>query len=208
MIPAARRRRGQPHDTLRLTIGSLVLCALTVTGCTEASQEGPTVPSASSSTADTSPPTAELPQRPEIEKPMAPEGIDDEGNDAAMDAAIYFLEIFNYATATGDVDDFADLSTESCKFCADTVENLDGVYTVGGWRTGGNVTHGNPWTYTDLATPELVPVIMDATRHEVQTFDQSNELVGVHEPIEMLLELSMARDQDRWLVEAVKIERK
>ena len=53
--------------------------------------------------------------------------------DGAEAAGVYFLELFYYALATGDLQIWEEMSGETCGFCATTHENITEVYEAGGY---------------------------------------------------------------------------
>jgi hypothetical protein len=59
---------------------------------------------------------------------------------AAVDAAIYFKDLYNYALATGDVAEWRALAGPECGFCSGIADDIEKVYSAGGHYEGGDIT--------------------------------------------------------------------
>ncbi|SDM23317.1 DUF6318 family protein [Actinomyces ruminicola] len=53
--------------------------------------------------------------------------------DGAAEAATYFLNLFPYVFATGDLDNFKDMSEDDCEFCNKVINNATTRHDAGGW---------------------------------------------------------------------------
>ncbi|WP_157732612.1 DUF6318 family protein [Cellulomonas sp. PSBB021] len=70
-------------------------------------------------------------------RPTALDGPPSE--ESAAEAAKYFLALFPYVFATGDLAEWRAMSGESCKYCAGTVEQVETEQAAGKRRTGGRI---------------------------------------------------------------------
>lgn len=121
----------------------MTLCALA--GCTGETDDPPTTPdvtSAAPSPSETPSPT------PTPDAAMPPERPDMSRVDAAgaQATATYFLELYPYVLATGDLTEWDALSHPECIFCASVRQGVLDLQAEGQHSTGGLVTLGNPGT--------------------------------------------------------------
>lgn len=70
--------------------------------------------------------------------PVRPAGLDGPATeDSAGDVGRYFLQLFPYALATGDLEEWDALSGEECKYCAHLRALVTDVHEAGNHGTGG-----------------------------------------------------------------------
>lgn len=62
------------------------------------------------------------------------------GSSAGMDAATYFIDLFNYALASGDTSEWRALTDPACEFCTRLADHIEGAYADGGHIEGGQVS--------------------------------------------------------------------
>ena len=95
------------------------------------------------------------------------------GNNAgALAAATYFMELYNYVNATGDLTEWDAVSDPGCEYCAAVHDDVEGTYDAGGRFDGGEITvsggtvvgfeeslriHGVQFAYATAATSQLNP---------------------------------------------------
>lgn len=63
----------------------------------------------------------------------------DQGRDGALAAAVYFVELYDYALASGDVEAWRAVAGQTCQYCASTAEDIERVYGAGGRYVDGRV---------------------------------------------------------------------
>lgn len=78
-------------------------------------------------------------QPPEVEAPERPAEMDEETVDGAIAAAKYFVELYPYIYATGDLAEWDALSDDGCEFCNNSRELALDLTDDGGYATGGAV---------------------------------------------------------------------
>ena len=86
-------------------------------------------------------------------RPERPAEADQHDMAGAVAAAEYFITLYPYVYATGDLTDFRAMSAATCKFCESVIANTTSMHTAGGWE--------DPWehhtTFTsitaDISTP-------------------------------------------------------
>lgn len=138
-------RRWMPRATRRVAVlvGTVVSvgAVVSVSACTGAAPEPPTTTpvttsaEATSAEATTSPsPTPTAPA-----EPAKPASWTTGSDDAAVDAAAYFMDLYNYVRATGDLTEWDALSDPGCEFCTNTHTRVAEVYSADGRLEGGTV---------------------------------------------------------------------
>ena len=86
-------------------------------------------------------------------EPQRPAEADQHNLTGAIAAADYFITLYPYVYATGDLTAFRAMSDATCKFCDSVITNATSMHTAGGWE--------DPWehhtTFTsitaDISTP-------------------------------------------------------
>ncbi len=116
-----------------------VVSMLAIAGCTGDSEDPPTTPSPTSPAASPSE-TASPTPTPDAAAP--PERPDMSQVDAATAEAVatYFLELYPYVYATGDLTEWKALSHPECIFCASVISNVEEMVAKGNSASGGNIT--------------------------------------------------------------------
>lgn len=69
-------------------------------------------------------PSYSIPPRPEVEPPQEPVLTGDEATDAVK-VATYFMNLYPYSVATGDLGEWRGLSHPSCEFCAELIGDVE-----------------------------------------------------------------------------------
>ncbi|MCM3661451.1 DUF6318 family protein [Georgenia satyanarayanai] len=57
--------------------------------------------------------------------------------EGAEAAARYFMELYHYIFATGDLKEWQSMSGPDCRFCAGAAERVQELFADGGYATGG-----------------------------------------------------------------------
>ncbi|MCL3791845.1 hypothetical protein H6X68_04415 [Actinomyces sp. 186855] len=65
--------------------------------------------------------------------PERPEGMDKLSPEGARAAAEYFLSLYPYVYATGDLSDWQAMSDAGCVFCNNVITNVTELHSAGGW---------------------------------------------------------------------------
>lgn len=102
-------------------IGLIVTTGLALSACTSS----PPDPEASASSADEPTPVASASPSPTAPaKPERPEAMNRKDAEGAAAAAEYFIELYPYVMATGDIEEFESMSHRACGFCEDALEDI------------------------------------------------------------------------------------
>ncbi|MDD9207576.1 DUF6318 family protein [Georgenia sp. 10Sc9-8] len=138
---------------------AVVAGALLLAGCGSEAQPPPTEPPPDPATTSTpadeagdqasdtadepteaSSPDDAVPDRPVMDPPPRPEAMDDDGTAGAEAAAEYFISLYPYVYATGDLTEWRELSDPECVFCTSVIENVEELHDEGGYQVGGEIS--------------------------------------------------------------------
>ena len=85
--------------------------------------------------------------------PQRPAEADQHDMAGAVAAAEYFITLYPYVYATGDLTDFRAMSAATCKFCNTVITKVTDMHTAGGWE--------DPWehhiTFTSISDDPSTP---------------------------------------------------
>lgn len=73
-------------------------------------------------------------------EPVRPEAMDRDDAEGAQAAAEYFMALYGYIFATGDLSEWSEMSYEDCVFCAGAAERVAELHDDGGYAVGGEFT--------------------------------------------------------------------
>ena len=86
-------------------------------------------------------------------EPQRPARADQHDLTGAIAAAQYFITLYPYVYATGDLTAFRTMSDATCKFCDSVITNTTSMHTAGGWE--------DPWehhtTFTSITADVSTP---------------------------------------------------
>ena len=88
--------------------------------------------------------------------PAKPEEITQNTDDGAVATAKYAIELYNYAVATGNVDEYAKLCKGTHKSCATTPDVIKKMHANGGWVDKLQVTFTSGWVRKDIKDELIV----------------------------------------------------
>lgn len=146
--------------------GIVCVVALTLGACS--SDPAPREPSPSASAAAATP-TATPPT-------MPPQASEDSLEGAAAFVK-HYVDVFNYAAATGDVAELSRLSAATCDGCQRYIDLYRDTYEAGGyfkggdWRVGDMNLQSDPPDYYATVPVEVQPGTFRETKDESETSD-------------------------------------
>lgn len=139
-------------------------------------------------------------------EPGRREGMDERSPSGAAASAAYFLTLYPYVYATGDLTDWEEMSAEGCGFCSSVAESVNDLHSDGGWV--------DPWqpeiillSYgTDPSDPDRHVIEMkfsqpERTIHQGSTGNSSRE-----HAVEATVRAQMHWEGDRWIVEKGEVQ--
>lgn len=138
MAAVRRRRRSGRWSGLAVLVGALVLA-----GCGGGDEPEPDLaPTATTVTQETptaSPEPTAGPGPTPWPAPTRPATMERDDIEGAKAAAEYFLSLYPYVYATGDLDVWREMSHPECEFCRSVDENVDRIFGDGGYALGGEI---------------------------------------------------------------------
>ncbi|QDB80006.1 hypothetical protein FE251_11910 [Georgenia wutianyii] len=84
-------------------------------------------------------PTSPAPGPTPWPEPTRPAAMDRDDIEGAKAAAQYFLELYPYVYATGDLDEWRAMSGPECQFCEGAAERATELFSAGGYGVGGEI---------------------------------------------------------------------
>jgi len=183
--------------------GPVLVAALLVAGCT--GQQPPIAtstpalvtpyPSATTPAPDTQ--TALPPERPEAMTTPSPDG--------AAAAATYFVSLYPYVFATGDLTEWAALSADDCKYCLNTQASVEDQVMRGVKGEGSEIEVHNA-TGTELSPGDTYSADLEIT--QAPSFEVSHDGSRVPDGEGGTFAIHVALLwRDGWLVRAVDATR-
>ena len=134
-------------------------------------------------------------------EPQRPAEADQHDLTGAIAAADYFITLYPYVYATGDLTAFRAMSDATCKFCDSVITNATSMHTAGGWE--------DPWehhtTFTsitaDVSTPNryVVELHLVSDQHVAHNTGKSPVTVEAFE-VAVLVQV-LWKDGTGWIVE-------
>ena len=134
-------------------------------------------------------------------EPQRPAQADQHNLTGAIAAAQYFITLYPYVYATGDLTAFRAMSDATCKFCDSVITSATNMHTSGGWA--------DPWgqqiTFTsitaDVSTPNryVVELHLVSDQHVAHNTGKSPVTVEAFE-VAVLVQV-LWKDGTGWIVE-------
>ncbi|WP_279596161.1 DUF6318 family protein [Actinomyces bowdenii] len=154
-------------------------------------------------------PVAELPAEQEASRraalatalPERPAGMDENSPAGAIATAEYFVQLYPYVYATGDLEQWRAMSREDCVFCTSVIDNVTELHSKGGWR--------DPWVHTVTNTQYVEPgpgsdysrIDVVFNRDATYTYDGSGNAPDVADANGgVVLMLAMKYENGRWVI--------
>ena len=180
-----------------------VLSMLALAGCTGSSEDPPTTPSPTSPAASPSETPSPTPT-PDAATP--PERPDMSQVDAATAEAIarYFLELYPYVYATGDLTEWKALSHPECIFCASVITNVEEMVAAGEHWEGGLTTIDSTEVAAELA--EAFNVTATTTESRSHRVDRDGTTLQSSIGGSSTMHLVLTTDAGQWLVRGVEVD--
>ncbi|MFC7405673.1 DUF6318 family protein [Georgenia alba] len=140
---------------------------------------------------------------PETRHPEPGAAIARDDEHGAEEAARYFWSLYSYAYATGDLDEWRDLSHPECATCQTVVDRVTELHDAGGHAEGGmirlDVIEATPPGEGDL----YFNVHVEGTQEPLTHIGEGGDTLAESSGTEMNADMALARDADGWLVREV-----
>ncbi len=181
-------------------IGLIVTAGLALWACTGS----PGDPDASaSSTDDSTPVDSASPSPTAPDKPERPEAMNRKDAEGAAAAAEYFIELYPYVMATGDVEEFEAMSHKACGFCEDLAAQALAIREEGEIFAGGETSVQITKEYRRDEVTGIYPFDSRITQ-EAQTITAADGSVVLDADREVLeRRIEMGRRAGEWVMVTV-----
>jgi len=126
--------------------------------------------------------------------------------EGAATAATYFLNLYPYVYATGDLDAWQNMSDDNCEFCNSVINNVTELHDAGGWT--------DPWEqevtplgyWVDDTDPNRYVVRSQVHSHERDQHLNANEPpLHIDEADDIVL-IQLYWGGNNWSIEALEVE--
>ncbi|MBO9555756.1 DUF6318 family protein [Cellulomonas sp.] len=136
-------------------------------------------------------------------KPERPDAWDNVSVDGAIAVATYFMELYGYTYATGDLESWNGLSHPDCEFCASTRDGVNDLLSAGQLRDGGAVTIADP-SAREISPGELFSVDVAMTEAPARVVSVSGKALTDWAPgSRYQTNVLVLRDANRWWIRGV-----
>lgn len=142
---------------------------------------------------------------PEAVKPVEPEAMGLPGTEGAAAAAEYFLSLYPYVYATGDLAPLQSMIDPECVFCADVVADVTADVAAGLTTVGGTVTVEA--TRSTQISEEFYSIDLTVETDPSQAIDGTGGVVESFEAGSGTAVLVVLGAPGRWIIRAVALTR-
>ena len=191
---------------LAIVLGALAAgfaASIVLAGCSGEPSTPPTTPPATS-TAPSPTPTPTPTPTPDAAVP--PQRPDMSTVDAATAeaVAVYFLQLYPYVYATGDLSEWRELSHPECVFCASVITNVEQMLADGHTADGGMVSVRDVTSVQVSARHFTVELVL--TQSDGLEYDASGTVVDRSVGRDYLMTVSVLAEDGAWLIRGVDVE--
>ena len=139
--------------------------------------------------------------------PQKPENMDENSSEGAIATATYFVQLYPYVYATGDLEQWKSMSRQDCLFCNSVITNVKELHESGGWR--------DPWAQTVVQSgysdpgpgSEYSRVDIAFDRDTTYTYDGTGGEPEVAEPHSYtVIIFAMKYTDGHWVIRAGQVE--
>src|SRR5690625_2739076 len=186
-----------------VAMGAFALGALGACGATDEEPPDPP-PALTPSVMETTTAPAEESTKPEAtarslpDAPTKPPEMAGDDVDGAVAAAEYFLLLYPYVYATGDLDEWQAMSHPDCNFCASVISNVTDLHrSVDDFRGSritiiesfGDISAESPYYFVDLQIAVSSGEVTLGDTNEIRAFGEGERGAAV----------AVLREGDRWI---------
>ncbi|MFD1504701.1 hypothetical protein FE374_12175 [Georgenia yuyongxinii] len=196
------RRRAMAHAVAVVAaVMMLAACSANADPAEPTPSSATMSPEPSESTESTE--TADL--TPEVEKPTPPDAMRRDDVAGAEAAAQYFLELYPYVYATGDLAEWEAMSHPDCTFCASASESARKLTQEGGHQAGGRLV----FNFLDSRAPssdgDFFVVWLDAHEEALRRVDSSGLVIASHDGTLVEFDVALLNQETKWLVRGIDV---
>jgi len=124
--------------------------------------------------------------------------------DGAVAAAHYFLELYSYSMATGDLDAWRAMSADDCKMCNNVIGQVEDLVAIG------HTVFSDPLESPIANGMEVVPselygADLDVTQGAWKEIDGAGNVVDSGPPSAAYMQFTIGWGPDGWIVRQVDV---
>ena len=139
--------------------------------------------------------------------PERPENMDEDSPEGAVATGSYFVQLYPYVYATGDLEQWRAMTRQDCLFCGSVITNVTSLHDSGGWK--------DPWVHTITETgysdpgpgSEYSRVDVTFDREATYTYDGTGAEPEVAEPHSgTVIIFAMKYVEGHWVIREGQVE--
>ena len=139
--------------------------------------------------------------------PERPGNMDEDSPEGAVATGSYFVQLYPYVYATGDLEQWRAMTRQDCLFCGSVITNVTSLHESGGWR--------DPWSQNIVKTTYLDPgpgseysrVDVTFDREATYTYDGTGAEPEVAEPHSgTVIIFAMKYVEGHWVIREGQVE--
>ena len=139
--------------------------------------------------------------------PERPGNMDEDSPEGAVATGSYFVQLYPYVYATGDLEQWRAMTRQDCLFCGSVITNVTSLHDSGGWR--------DPWSQNIVKTTYLDPgpgseysrVDVTFDREATYTYDGTGAEPEVAEPHSgTVIIFAMKYVEGHWVIREGQVE--
>lgn len=139
--------------------------------------------------------------------PERPVNMDEDSPEGAVATGSYFVQLYPYVYATGDLEQWRAMTRQDCLFCGSVITNVTSLHESGGWR--------DPWSQNIVKTTYLDPgpgseysrVDVTFDREATYTYDGTGAEPEVAEPHSgTVIIFAMKYVEGHWVIREGQVE--
>ncbi|WP_127572823.1 DUF6318 family protein [Georgenia faecalis] len=138
--------------------------------------------------------------------PERPDSMDRDDVVGAKAAAQYFIEMYPYVYATGDLEEWVAMAHEDCQFCANVVANVTAIHADGGYGVGGDIVVEDVRAMEPGAETEYFRVGLQVTEAPSVVYTEIGSVQSSTSGGGGYYLTALSRESGRWVVRAVSAE--
>jgi DNA-binding LacI/PurR family transcriptional regulator len=135
-----------------------------------------------------------------LAKPERPEAMKRDDAEGAAAAAEYFIELYPYVMATGDVEEFEAMSHRVCEYCDGVLENAAWLEERGGTFEGGRTDAVLTETYQRDDLTGIFPFNVAISQGEIVIHDQDGKQIDQVAETDFDARVEVGRRAGEWVV--------
>ena len=202
------RTRRAIDRTVGAGVAGVAVVGMVLSGCTSEPGPEPSAPETTSAPTvePTATPTPTETASPETVKPERPEAMDEVSVEGAEAVARYFLELYPYVYATGDLSDWDAMSDPECQFCESVRQNAGELHDGGGYGIGPTVDVESADASPPRDGVDYFAVWVVALEGPSRQHGGDDEVLASSDGGPVAFDLAVRNDGEAWIVGEVSVE--